>query len=125
MVPHFVNEMVGWIPGMSGIFISCVFSASMSTVSAVLNSIAGVVYNDFVRKIRGYNHTEIRAQMIMKTIIVIVGIHSVLCGFMVEKSKSVFELAFYGTSVTFGVICGIFTMGMFNTRANSKVYIWF
>ncbi|XP_030243796.1 sodium-coupled monocarboxylate transporter 1-like, partial [Drosophila navojoa] len=49
MMPFFIQDIMGNLPGMPGLFISCVFSASLSSLSANLNSLAGVVYFDYIK----------------------------------------------------------------------------
>lgn len=124
MVPQFVNEIVGWIPGMTGIFISCVFSAALSTMSAFLNTVGAVMYNDYVRTIRGFNHTDKRARTVMKLTVAIIGVYSVLCGVAFEKIGSLFQFGYTVNSINLGAVCGVFTLGMFNTRANQKGAYW-
>lgn len=125
LVPYFVNDMVGWIPGMTGLFISCVFSASLSTMSAYLNTLGGIVYNDYIRKIGGFVHTERKAYFMMKLVVFIIGVYCVLCGYVVEKSGSMFQLAVTLLSVSMGCVGGVFTLGMFFPRANHQVLTHF
>lgn len=112
-MPHFVNEIVGHISGMPGLFISCVFSASLSTVSAYLNCISGLLYKDYVCSIKAYRHTEYRANVIMKLIIVALGVYSVAMGFMVEGSGSLFQVQSTIIGLTIGGVVGIFTLALF------------
>lgn len=121
LVTVFINDVVGGIPGMCGLFISCIFSASLSTVSAQLNSVAGVLYNNYIRKIRGYTHTEKKGQIIMKFLIFLIGVYSVLGGFLMEKAGSLFQTLFTIVSISAGANAGIFTLGMFFPRATSQV----
>lgn len=123
LMPIFINDIIGSISGMTGLFISCIFSASLSTVSANLNSMAGVIYNDYIRNIRGYIHSESHAQYIMKTIILIIGIYSVLGGFMLEKAGSILQVIFTVLATSSGAIVGIFTLAMLYPRANNEVIL--
>ncbi|KAG8298486.1 hypothetical protein J6590_013663 [Homalodisca vitripennis] len=49
LLPLFVVETMGDIPGLSGLFVAGIFSASLSTVSACLNSLAAVTLEDYVK----------------------------------------------------------------------------
>lgn len=49
IVPYFVMDTLGDIPGLSGLFIAGIFSASLSTLSTVLNGAALTILEDFVR----------------------------------------------------------------------------
>lgn len=120
-MPYFVNDLVGHIGGMPGLFISCVFSAALSTLSAYLNALAGIIYKDYICRIKGFQHTEAKASFFMKSIVVIVGAYCVLGGVVLERTTSIFQLMYTLAGLTQGAICGVFLLGMFYPRANHKV----
>lgn len=49
LMPLFVVETMGDLPGLSGLFVAGIFSASLSTVSACLNSLAAVTLEDYIK----------------------------------------------------------------------------
>lgn len=118
LVPFFVHDVVGHIPGLTGVFVGCVFSAGLSTMSANLNSLAGVIYEDCVQgRVR---HSDERAKNVMKAIIVVVGLYSVLMGFVVEKFSSILQVVLTVSSVSDGTTFGVFCLGMLWPRANKR-----
>lgn len=48
-MPLFVVDAMGSFPGLSGIFVSGIFSASLSSVSAAVNSLAAVTLEDYIK----------------------------------------------------------------------------
>lgn len=48
-MPHYVIDTMGSLPGLSGLFVSGIFSASLSTVSAAVNSLAAVTLEDYIK----------------------------------------------------------------------------
>lgn len=118
MVPYFVQDVVGHIPGLTGVFVSCVFSAGLSTMSANLNSLAGVIYEDYARKF--VKHSEEKAKNIMKLIIIVTGVYSLLMGFVVEQFSSILQMVMTVSSVSNGTIFGVFCLGMLWPKANKK-----
>lgn len=48
-MPYFVVDSMGHIPGLSGVFVAGIFSASLSTISAGLNSMAAVTMEDYFK----------------------------------------------------------------------------
>lgn len=48
-MPLYVVDAIGHIPGLSGLFVAGIFSASLSTVSASLNSLAAVTIEDYCK----------------------------------------------------------------------------
>lgn len=107
--------------GMQGLFITCVFSASLSTVSSYLNAIAGIIYKDYVCLIPGFKHSEVKANRIMKFTVVVIGVYTVVCGFLLENSNSLFQMIYTVAGLTQGVIFGVFALGLFYPKANYKV----
>ncbi|XP_046545969.1 sodium-coupled monocarboxylate transporter 1-like isoform X2 [Haliotis rubra] len=49
IVPLYMMDTLGSIPGLPGLFVSCIFSASLSTVSSGVNSLAAVSICDYVK----------------------------------------------------------------------------
>lgn len=48
-MPLFVVDVMGDMPGLPGLFVSGIFSASLSTISAAVNSLAAVTLEDYVK----------------------------------------------------------------------------
>lgn len=122
MVPFFVQDVVGHMPGMTGVFVSCVFSAGLSTMSANLNSLSGILYEDYVRK--WVKHTEIKANRIMKLIVIVTGIYCVLMGFFVENFSSILQMVMTVSSVGVGTTMGVFVLGVAWPWANKRGAMW-
>ncbi|KAM7362744.1 uncharacterized protein ACRADG_013305 [Cochliomyia hominivorax] len=119
MLPFFVQDVMGHMLGMPGIFISCVFSAALSTVSALFNSLAGVVYFDYIKPF--IKHSDERANNIMKIFVVVMGVYCILGGLVVEQFKSIYQLQNTIQGINIGAVVGIFLVGMFVPRVNGKV----
>lgn len=49
IMPLFVVDVMSNIPGLPGIFVAGIFSASLSTVSAAVNSLAAVKLEDYIK----------------------------------------------------------------------------
>lgn len=45
----YVLDTMGSVPGLTGFFVAGVFSAAMSSVSPVLNSLAAVTMEDYIK----------------------------------------------------------------------------
>lgn len=48
-MPLFVVDAMHGYPGLPGLFVSGIFSASLSTVSAAVNSLAAVTLEDYIK----------------------------------------------------------------------------
>ncbi len=51
MYPLFVTETLGRIPGLTGLFIACILSATLSTFSSGVNSMATVIFEDIYKRL--------------------------------------------------------------------------
>lgn len=103
-----------------GIFISCVFSASLSTVSAVSHAISGIVYHDYIRPRKWFAHTDFNANLTMRIIIILLGTVCALSGIIVERFESIFQITMTVVGMTIGATFGTFTSGMLYPWANKK-----
>lgn len=123
LMPRFVQDVTGHIPGMAGIFISCIFGATLSHVSASLHAVSGIIYNDFIRPLILFAHIDTLANRSMRIIILLLGTECFLAGFLVEHFKSIFQIKSVILGTTTGAKLGVFTVGMLCPWAN--LYPWF
>ncbi|KAM8706331.1 hypothetical protein ACLKA7_010585 [Drosophila subpalustris] len=121
MMPFFVQDLMGNMIGMPGLFISCVFSAALSTLSANLNSLSGVIYFDYIRPF--IRHTEARANATMKLLIIAMGVYCIVGGFAVQNFSSIIQTVITITGINTGAVVAVFFLGMLYPRANSKVAV--
>ncbi|VVC39888.1 Sodium/solute symporter [Cinara cedri] len=120
ILPYFVVEIVGKFPGLTGLFISGIFSAALSTMSAQLNTVSGTIYEDFVVKTINVNVSESTASVIMKCIAVIVGSVCLVLVMVVEKLPGILQLSKSMSGVTNGAIVSVFSLGICFPWSNSK-----
>lgn len=123
MVPYFVMDVTRNFPGLPGLFVAGIFSAALSSLSSVLNSAAGTLYEDFLRD-RFPGKTEAQASTIMKWLVVLLGALNMGLIFLVERLGSILTLSISFAGVTAGPLLGIFTMGMVYKKGNAKGCIW-
>lgn len=57
MYPLFVIETLGRFPGLTGLFISCILSATLSTFSSGINSIVTVIIEDVYKRLSNKSST--------------------------------------------------------------------
>jgi sodium-dependent multivitamin transporter 6 len=68
MLPYFVMDILKNYYGLAGLFIACVYSAALSTVSSGLNSLVAVFMHDFIYPL---NSCLKRADLTQKTSMVL------------------------------------------------------
>ncbi|CAF4961674.1 unnamed protein product [Rotaria sp. Silwood1] len=58
ILPYFVMEVLGDKKGLPGVFLACIFSGSLSTISSGLNSLAAVLVEDVYKGLLGVQITK-------------------------------------------------------------------
>lgn len=124
LLPFYVQDVVGNLKGMPGVFISCVFSAGLSTMSANLNSLAGIIYEDYIRPFKLFKHTDASANLTMKMLILFSGLYCIVMGLVVEQFGHILQMVVTIASVTQGAVMGIFCLGMLWPWANKHGALW-
>lgn len=120
LLPHYVMDVAGHLSGLPGLFIAGVFSSALSTMSAMMNTVAGSLYHDFICPFMPKKTSERTASNIMKLCTVIIGIIAVTLVFIVERLGAILQLNIAVSSMTAGPMLGLFTLGMVCPWANKK-----
>jgi len=63
-------------------------------MSAQLNTVSGIIYNDFIVKVMNRKFSDLTASIIMKCIVVIVGTLCVALVLVVEQIKGILQVKF-------------------------------
>lgn len=120
LLPYYVLDVAGSVPGLSGLFIAGVFSAGLSTLSAHLNCMSGTIYEDFVSKRVPRTITEQSKSKILKLIVVVCGVVCTALVFVFEHLGGILQLSISFAGATGGPLLGMFTLGTLSRRANCK-----
>ncbi|KAJ9575562.1 hypothetical protein L9F63_007570 [Diploptera punctata] len=120
LTTYYVMDIAGHIPGLPGLFVAGIFSAALSSMSSMLNSLGATLFEDFVRPFISKSTSDETINKIIKFIIVLIGVVCLLLVFVVDKFGSVLQLAISTGGVTSGATLGLFTFGMFYPRGNTK-----
>ncbi|XP_055599842.1 sodium-coupled monocarboxylate transporter 1-like [Uranotaenia lowii] len=119
ILPYYVMDVGGKIPGLPGLFVAGIFSAALSTMSSSLNTLAGTIYEDFIRP--HYPHsTEKTASNVMKFLVVLLGVIVIALVFVAERMGQVMQMAISLSGVTCGSLLGMFTSGMISETINTS-----
>ncbi|VVC39886.1 Sodium/solute symporter [Cinara cedri] len=120
ILPYYIMDVAANYPGLTGLFISGIVSAALSTMSAQLNTLSGTIYEDFVVKMMSVKVSELTASIIMKCTVVIIGFLCVGLVLVVEKLSGIVQMAISVCGITNGAILSVFTLGICFPRANSR-----
>ncbi|XP_053696505.1 sodium-coupled monocarboxylate transporter 1-like [Sabethes cyaneus] len=112
LLPILVMKVLGGYPGLAGLFISGIFSASLSSLSTGLNSLAAIVLEDFVKPLLKNRLTERQTRYLMRGTVFVFGAIALVLVIVVEKLGTVLQLSMSLVPISLGPLLGIFLTGM-------------
>ncbi|XP_065835137.1 sodium-coupled monocarboxylate transporter 1-like [Oscarella lobularis] len=121
ILPFFVIDVLRGIPGLAGLFVSCIVSATLSTISSNLNSMATITLEDFIKP-RLVNLSDAKATIMSKWLSLCYGILVIAMsfGFSYMQNQRLISAAASVFGATGGPLLGVFTLGMFVPKSNHK-----
>ncbi|XP_055538986.1 sodium-coupled monocarboxylate transporter 1 [Wyeomyia smithii] len=120
LLPLFVMDILGELPGLPGLFVAGVFSAALSSLSTCLNSMSAVILEDFVKPFVKKPLSQRAINWIMRSVVVGVGALCAALVFVVEKMGTVLQLTMSLEAITNGPLLGTFTLGILVPWVESK-----
>ncbi|XP_053695096.1 sodium-coupled monocarboxylate transporter 1 [Sabethes cyaneus] len=120
LLPLFVMDILGELPGLPGLFVAGVFSAALSSLSTCLNSMSAVILEDFVKPFVKKPLSRRAVNWIMRSVVVGVGALCAALVFVVEKMGTVLQLTMSLEAITNGPLLGTFTLGILVPWVESK-----
>uniref|UniRef100_A0A8C4IF50 Sodium-dependent multivitamin transporter n=1 Tax=Dicentrarchus labrax TaxID=13489 RepID=A0A8C4IF50_DICLA len=119
MVIYFVMDMLQGLPGLPGLFVACLFSAALSTISSAFNSLATVTMEDLIKP-HFPAMTEERATLLSKALAMSYGLLCLAMAYLTHlMGDSVLQVALKIFGMVGGPILGLFCLGLFFPWANS------
>ncbi|KAM3967362.1 putative sodium-dependent multivitamin transporter [Aphomia sociella] len=115
MMPYYVVNAMRKVPGLAGLFVAGIFSASLSTISAACNALAAVTLTDYVS--RWCNMRPSYIPWLTKLAACGYGLLFLALAFLAEYLGGVLQAAFTIFGAVGGPLLGMFTLGMFTTFA--------
>ncbi|KAK6195123.1 hypothetical protein SNE40_000612 [Patella caerulea] len=122
LIPFMVMDMFRELPGMPGLFLASLFSASLSTLSTGLSSLSAIILEDIVKEIPRYSAlSEIKYTVIAKISVIISAI--VACGvayMIAQVGGTMTQIASTLISAFAGPLTGLFLLGALLPWGNVK-----
>jgi sodium-dependent multivitamin transporter 6 len=116
-------ETLSKTPGLPGLFLACLFSAALSTISSGLNSLAAVCLEDILKSFVFTNNNQLcdrKEAKLSKLLCILFGILCLLFTYGVSYLGGLLQAALSLFGVIGGPILGLFCLGFFAPFANSK-----
>ncbi|KAL0967479.1 hypothetical protein UPYG_G00252780 [Umbra pygmaea] len=118
MVLYFVMDVFKDLPGLPGLFVACLFSGALSTISSAFNSLATVTMEDLIKPYCPAM-TEAKATLLSKGLALAYGLVCLAMAYIASLMGSVLQAAFSIFGMVGGPLLGLFCLGMFFPWANS------
>lgn len=118
LLPHFIVDMFSSVPGLPGLLVSAIFSASMSSSSAGIYSLALTTFDDFV-KLRWKEMSPLKSTVLIKGLSCFYGLLCMGGAFAISHVHSILQTVLSWAGILGGPVLGIFTLGFFSSRSNS------
>uniref|UniRef100_A0A915D2Y8 Sodium-dependent multivitamin transporter n=1 Tax=Ditylenchus dipsaci TaxID=166011 RepID=A0A915D2Y8_9BILA len=116
----FAFRILGTTPGLFGLYITCIMSATLSSISSNLSSSAAALYEDFLRQIVERNLTDVQATNFNKLVVLLLGIMSTILAFAAERLGGILRMCASVLGAFSGPMVGIFVLAMFVPKAGTK-----
>lgn len=119
IVTFFVAERLS--PGVVGFIVSGIFSASLSSISAMMNALAAVALEDYVKPLYrrlGGELSDKKAIFLAKVFTILNGVFCLLLALLASQLGTLVAVGLSIAGAIGGPILGIFTLGMFSESAN-------
>lgn len=122
----YISDALGHIPGIQGLFVSGIFSASLSSVSSCLNSLAAVTLEDYFKPLflffarRPLKLTAAQSALPSK---IIAGIYGVVCigtAFIAQHVGGILQVSLTIFGAVGGPLLALFTLGMATQAAEAE-----
>ncbi|XP_015140489.3 sodium-dependent multivitamin transporter [Gallus gallus] len=117
LVLYFVMDVLQDLPGLPGLFVACLFSGSLSTISSAFNSLATVTMEDLVRP-HFPGLSESRATLLSKLLAFGYGLLCLGMAYVSSMLGPVLQAAISIFGMVGGPLLGLFCLGMFFPCAN-------
>nr|XP_013011419.1 sodium-dependent multivitamin transporter [Cavia porcellus]XP_013011420.1 sodium-dependent multivitamin transporter [Cavia porcellus]XP_013011421.1 sodium-dependent multivitamin transporter [Cavia porcellus]XP_013011422.1 sodium-dependent multivitamin transporter [Cavia porcellus]XP_013011423.1 sodium-dependent multivitamin transporter [Cavia porcellus] len=116
-VLYFVMDLLRGIPGLPGLFIACLFSGSLSTISSAFNSLATVTMEDLIQPWFP-RFSETRAIMLSRSIAFGYGLLCLGMAYISSHLGPMLQAALSIFGMVGGPLLGLFCLGIFFPCAN-------
>ncbi|RLV85270.1 hypothetical protein DV515_00016134 [Chloebia gouldiae] len=117
LVLFFVMDVLQDLPGLPGLFVACLFSGALSTISSAFNSLATVTMEDLVRP-HFPGLSESRATLLSKLLALGYGLLCLGMAYVSSMLGPVLQAAISIFGMVGGPLLGLFCLGMFFPCAN-------
>jgi Na+/proline symporter len=128
ILPYLVMDILKDFYGLPGLFIACVYSAALSSVSSGLNSLTAVFLHDFIYPLNTYLNrpafSNKQSILMSRGLASTFGLVTIGLSFLCQKvGSTVLQISLSIFGLLGGPLLGVISLGMFVPCANSTVIL--
>lgn len=123
-MPIYIIDALKDLPGVAGLFVAGIFSASLSTVSTALNSLSAITLEDYFKNLyllvkkKPFVPSENDSAFTSKVLSTFFGFVCIGVAFLTQNLGGVLQASLTIFGVVGGPLLAVFTLGMFTKIAN-------
>lgn len=117
LMPYLVVEILQQFPGMTGLFVACAYSGTLSTVSSSINALATVTVEDLIKPY--FTFTELKLSWISKGMSLFYGAVCIGMAALASFLGALLQAALTIFGMVGGPLLGLFSLGILCPFANS------
>ncbi|MFC1677564.1 sodium/solute symporter [Planctomycetota bacterium] len=121
ILPYYI--MHGLPNGVSGIVITAIFAAAMSSMDSGINSLATVIINDIVKPLRKKIRTETQDVKLARILTLVLGVFAIGTACYASTIEEIFKAAATFIGIFSGPILALFLLGILSRRASFHGWI--
>lgn len=110
--------------GVSGLLVSAIFAAAMSSMDSGVNSMATVMVCDFVKPLRSRRRSEQQDVTLARLFTLLLGVFATGTAFYVSQIEQIFKASSTFLGLFAGPILALFLLGMLTRRANFPGWVF-
>lgn len=118
LMPYYVLDTMSHVPGLTGFFVACIFSGSLSTLSSGFNALAAVTWEDYFKN--NINISEKMSVHVVKLLAMFYGLLAIGFSFVMGRLGTVMQASMAISGSLSGPLFGLFFLGMFFRCVNAK-----
>ncbi|KAF2361614.1 Sodium/solute symporter [Trinorchestia longiramus] len=107
ITPFYVMHHLSFLTGVPGLFISCLFSGTLSSISSMLNAVPTMLWNDFIVELQYFQSVPEKTKANFNKLMTMIGL-----AFLASRTQGVIQTTIAITSIVSGPMTGVFVLGL-------------
>ncbi|XP_077564131.1 sodium-coupled monocarboxylate transporter 2-like [Haemaphysalis longicornis] len=121
LMPYFVMDALGHLPGLAGLFVTAVYSGSLSTMSSGYNALAAITWEDFLKP--RLNLSPAKVMWVTKGLAAGYGLLTIVLAYLAGSLPSILQAAYVMSGSFYGTCGAVFFIGVLFPWCGSRTVL--